>query len=212
MGISLLPRPILAHATLHSAKNAAEMETPLALHFFKMALVRSSGNECVGTTVCLSGCFFLGKLCPPTSFSWESLKSTLAAARRKPISARGILSSRAAGKTSVYKEENISMSRWDRTRWTDAIICPVYLLIEDSPSSPPLITEDCFQFSFSSLTAEKAEEVVGKLVQCHPIAQEMHGAYQQFVLCYILLMIFCIQRQLGSRSGRRWCPWGSWHA
>lgn len=67
-GISLLPPLIRAQATLQMAKSAADMDTPLALHFLRIALVRSSGYEIVGTIVRRSGCLRRGNACPPMSF------------------------------------------------------------------------------------------------------------------------------------------------
>ena len=103
VGSSLLPSPMRAHAILHSANNAAEMDTPLDLHFFRIALVRSSENESVGTTVRRSASLRRGKVCPPTSFCCDIWKSILAAALRSLLHGKGIRSSRALGRIDAYR-------------------------------------------------------------------------------------------------------------
>ena len=56
---------VRAHAMLHIANKAAEMDTPLFLQFLRIALVVSRSIETVGTTVCRTLPDCRGKLCPP---------------------------------------------------------------------------------------------------------------------------------------------------
>jgi len=56
---------VFAHATLHTANKALEMETPRDLHLLKMYFVRAGSKETVGTIVRRSFALRRGKLCPP---------------------------------------------------------------------------------------------------------------------------------------------------
>lgn len=57
--------PARAHARLQTAKSAAEIETPCALHLRRAALVRAASNATVGTTVCRGFPPRRAKACPP---------------------------------------------------------------------------------------------------------------------------------------------------
>jgi len=127
---------VLAHAMLHMANKALEIETPWFLHALRILLVRSSSKATVGTTVCLSLLALFGKACPPCrrckylyiirstrrgptiSLFWLFSKSTREATRFKVLGASGSRSSKAVGRRELC-ERNIRKispgSRFDAT-------------------------------------------------------------------------------------------------